>query len=174
MSLKGSGCSFEEVTLSNEEIKPAFFSLRGRKSRGFDEVNYDIVKQSFKSLLVSLKYNFDLSLKNGSFPEKMKIARVIPAFKSVNTSLMTNYRPISALSFFSKILERIIWLYKYLTGNNLLYCKQFGFQKRRSPEHAIMQLIEKTNQSSEKNELTYGVFVAFDTVDHQILLKNLE
>ena len=106
MSLKGSGCSFEEVTLSNEEIKPAFFSLRGRKSRGFDEVNYDIVKQSFKSLLVSLKYNFDLSLKNGSFPEKMKIARVIPAFKSVNTSLMTNYRPISALSFFSKILER--------------------------------------------------------------------
>ena len=108
MSLKGSGCSFEEATLSNEEIKPAFFSLRGRKSRGFDEVNYDIVKQSFKSLLVSLKYNFDLSLKNGSFPEKMKIARVIPAFKSVNTSLMTNYRPISALSFFSKILERII------------------------------------------------------------------
>ena len=69
-------------------------------------------------------------------------------------------------------------LYKYLTENNLLYCKQFGFQKGHSPEHAILQLVEQINQSFEKNEFTLGVFVdlskAFDTVDHQILFKKLE
>ena len=69
-------------------------------------------------------------------------------------------------------------LYKYLTENNLLYCKQFGFQKGHSPEHAILQLVEQINQSSEKNEFTLGVLVdlskTFDTIDHQILLKKLE
>ena len=69
-------------------------------------------------------------------------------------------------------------LYKYLTENNSLYCKQFGFQKGHSPEHAILQLVEQINQSFEKNEFTLGVFVdlskAFSTVEHQILLKKLE
>ena len=78
------------------------------------------------------------------------------------------------------MLERIMSnrLYKYLTENNLLYCKQFGFQKGHSPEHAILQLVEQINQSFEKNKFTLGVFVdlskAFDTVDHQILMKKLE
>ena len=84
---------------------------------------------------------------------------------------------------FFKNAERIMCnrLYKYLTKNNFLYCNYFGFQKRHSPEkrhfpeHAILQLVEQTNQSFEKNEFTRGVFVdlskAFDTVDHQVLLK---
>ena len=69
-------------------------------------------------------------------------------------------------------------LYKYLTENNLLYCKQFGFQKVHSPEHVILHLAEQVNQSFEKNEFTLGVFVdlskAFDTIDHQILPKKSE
>ena len=180
MYLKASDSSFEEVNLSDEEVKTAFFSLKDDKSSRFDEINCDIVNQNFNSLLVPLKYIFDLSLKSGTFPEKMKIVRVTPVFKSGNTSLMTNYRPISVLPCFSKMLERIMYnrLYKYLTENNLLYCKQFGFQKGHSPEHAILQLFEQINQSFDKSEFTLGVFVdlskALDTVDHQILLKKLE
>ena len=69
-------------------------------------------------------------------------------------------------------------LYKNITENNLLYWKQLGFQKGHSPEHAILYLVEKINQSFEKNEFTLRMFVdlskALDTVDHQILLKILE
>ena len=65
-------------------------------------------------------------------------------------------------------------LYKYLTETNLLYSKQFEFQKWHSPE----QLVEQINQSFEKNEFRLGVFIdlfkAFDTVEHQTLLKKLE
>ena len=55
MYLKESDSSFEEATLSDEEIKTAFFSLKVGKSPGFDEINYTIVKQNFNSLLVPLK-----------------------------------------------------------------------------------------------------------------------
>ena len=65
-------------------------------------------------------------------------------------------------------------LYKYLTENNLLYCKQFGFGKEHSPEHAIFQVVKQMNQYFKKKEFSLVVFVdlskAFNTVDHQILI----
>ena len=50
-------------------------------------------------------------------------------------------------------------LYKYLTENNLLYCKQLVFQEKYSPEHSILQVVEQINQSFEKNEFIHGTFV---------------
>ena len=86
MYFKGSESSFKGVTLSDKEIKTAFFSLNDDISPGFDELNYDIVKQNSNSLLVPLKCIFDLSLKSGTFPEKMKIARGTSVFKSGDIS----------------------------------------------------------------------------------------
>ena len=85
---------------------------------------------------------------------------------------------MSIISCFSEMLESIMYnrLYKYLTKNNFLYCKQFRFQKGYSPEHEILQVVEEINQSFEKNEFTPDVFAAlskaFHTVDHQNLQKN--
>ena len=72
---------------------------------------------------------FSLPLKKGIFPEKMKIATVSPIFKKGDKSILSNYRPISVLPCFSKILERIMYnrLYAYLAENNILFKKAIRF-----------------------------------------------
>ena len=98
-------------------------------------------------------------------------------FKSGKIELLTNYRPISVLPCFSKILERIMYnrLYEYLTKNNLLFDKQFGFRKGHLTEHALIELVNRIYDSFNKNKYTLGVFMdlskAFDTVNHNILPK---
>ena len=93
---------------------------------------------------------------------------------------MSNYRPISVLPCFSKLLERNMYnrLYKYLTTEKLLYSKQFGFQTGLSTEHAIVKLVDQIYKSFEKDHYTLGAFMdflkAFDTVDHTILIRKLE
>ena len=103
----------------------------------------------------------NLSFQKGSFPEDLKTARVRPIYKADDVNEIGNYRPISVLPCFSKILERIMCnrLFKYLTTNEILYKKQFGFQKGHSTEHATIQLIDQINNSFEKNHFTLGTFI---------------
>ena len=81
-------------------------------------------------LLVSI---FNLSFKTGIFPNLMKLAKVIPIFKAGCKLLVTNYRPISLLSVFSKIFEKIVHqqLYAFLNLKSVIYESQFGFQKKK-------------------------------------------
>ena len=123
---------------------------------------------------------FKVSIKQGIFPDSFKIAKVTPILKSCVKDNVSNYRPISILYVFSKVLERIMYdrVYNHLDSKDLLYEKLFGFQRNNSTQHAILQLTRDITSSFEKGEYTLGVFIdlskAFDTVDHQILIKNLQ
>ena len=177
--LSGNYPILKEAPLTDEELKIAFETLKSNKSPGFDEISSDVIKFVVDALIEPIRYIFNLSLNKGIFPDKFKVAQVTPIFKSGEKGLISNYRPISVLSCFSKILERIMYnrLYSFLVENNILYDKQFGFQKEHSTEHAILQLTNQILQSFNQDEFTIGVFIdlskAFDTVDHNILLKKL-
>ena len=111
-------------------------------------------------------------MEKGIFSDELKIDRVAPIYKTGDENDFGNYRPISVLPRFSKMLEEIVYkrLYNHLSQNHILYPKQFGFQKSHLTEHAIIQLIDQINSSLEKNHFTLGVFIdfsmVFDTVHH--------
>ena len=88
---------------------------------------------------------FNLSLSTGIFFDKLKIAKVSPVFKNGEKDLLTNYRPISVLPCFSKILERVMYdrLYSYLTENKIPFKKQFGFRSGHSTHHALLELMDQ-------------------------------
>ncbi|XP_065664698.1 uncharacterized protein LOC136086332 [Hydra vulgaris] len=115
----------EEPILTKSELHTAFNSLKKNKSAGIDQININVIKSVFDIIEPSLFYIFNLSLKSGHIPDKLKIARITPIFKSGDETNISNYRPISVLPCFSKLIERIMYnrLYKYLSENdtNLFY-----------------------------------------------------
>ena len=131
--------------LSINALKDVFFSLKINKGPGYHDISFNVLKKCFSSLCEPLKYLFNLSIEKGIFPDELKIAKVTPIYNADDKSDLSNYRPISVLSCFSKILERIMHnrLYQYLTENKILYPKQSGFQTGHSTEHAIVQLVIK-------------------------------
>ena len=134
----------EKKSLSINKLKEAFSSLKTNESPGYDDTNFNVVKACFEEINEPLKHFFNLSLENGIFPEKMKIAKVIPLFKNGDPKNITNYRPISVLPCFSKVLKRIMYnqLYKYLCEEELLNSKQSVFQKGHFTDHAIVNLVD--------------------------------
>ena len=80
----------------------------------------------------------NLSLSSGVFPDRLKISKIIPIFKSDNASLAQNYRPISILPAFSKIFERAVYnrIFQFLVDNDILFKHQFGFRPGHSTSHA--------------------------------------
>jgi hypothetical protein len=110
----------------------------------------------------------------------MKIAKVIPIFKNEDKKLISNYRPISVLPIFSKILEKIMYrrVITYFENNKFLTGKQYGFREKHSTYMALIELIDRITEELDNKKFSLGIFIdlskAFDTIDHKILLDKLQ
>jgi len=119
------------------------------------------------------------SFNTGTFPEALKIAKVIPIYKKGERDNLTNYRPISILPYFSKLFEKIMYarLYDFTIKTNLLFPSQHGFQSGHSPYMSLLSMQDEISNAIERNEYSLGIFFdlakAFDTVNHNILLSKL-
>ena len=128
----------------------AFKSLKINKAPGFDKINVNMINDIYNHI------KEPLIRKLGIFSKKEKLAKVTPIFRSGKKVLLTNYRPRSVLTCFSKIMYNRH--YKCLTKNNLLFDKQLGFRGGHSTEHAL-KLVSRISDSFNENKYTLGVFI---------------
>ena len=175
-----------ESSLNSIYIKPAstcevnkIINELRHGSPGWDNFTAKSLKCVSEYMIDVLTYVCNLSLSEGVFPNELKLAKIIPIYKANDPSLFSNYRPISLLSIFSKILEKLMCkrLLNFLKKKQLFYKFQFGFRDGHSSYMALMILTDKLTKALDDGEYAIGLFLdfrkAFDTVDHSILLHKL-
>ena len=149
-------------------------------STDFNDINMDIVKRVMTNIVKPFSHICNTSFIKGIFPDNMKIAKVVPLYKAGEKNLFTNHRPVSLLSQFSKILEKLFSkiLDNYIDKFSLLNDSHYGFRSGKSAALALMELTEEISFAMDEKMYTVGVFInlkkAFDTIDHKLLIQKLQ
>ena len=130
--------------INQKEIRDAINNIKSSNSSGPDEITSSFVKISAPILIPALDRIFNLSISTGVYPDKLKVAKVVPIHKKGDSSSVNNYRPISILNTINKIFEKILHtrLSTYIENSDLLYKYQFGFRKNHSTELALIEMVD--------------------------------
>jgi Reverse transcriptase (RNA-dependent DNA polymerase) len=172
--------SMSQVPISYDELTIAVSKLQDKKSLDKNNISMFLLKKVLTSISNPIIHVFNKSLQLGTVPRSLKIAKVVPIYKSGDVQDMNNYRPISLLCSFSKILEKIVFLrfMCYLEDNNILSCKQYGFRPKHSTYHPMLNLTNKAFSALNSKKHMLIIFCdlkkAFDTCNVNILLKKLQ
>ena len=150
-----------------------------KKAMGFDDIAPKIVKWAASIFAPILKILFNKCIELGLYPSGMKVGKVTPIHKKGVKDDENNYRPITILTQFNQLFERLLSkrFSDFFDKFNIITKKQFGFLKKHCTEHAIIDLKEYILKNMENQEVMAVLFLdmqkAFDTVSHDILLKKL-
>ena len=162
------------------EVFDVISSLRGNKASGPNSIPHDVLQMVRADICEPLSNLINLSFSTGTYPILMKRAKITPIHKKGSGLNIDNFRPISLLSNINKLFEKLMFkrVYNFLSQQESFFKMQFGFRDKHSTTHALFSLTEAIRKALDDNNFVCGVFIdlkkAFDTVDHNILLKKLE
>ena len=152
-----------------------------KKSCLLDPLPTNLVCDSLEVLLPVITKMVNASLSTAHFPSEWKEAIVNPLLKKgAKDSAHKNLRPVSNLSFVSKITERAVFdqVYTHVTDNELFPVLQSAYRKSHSTETALLKIVNDILLDINRQHVSLLVLLdlsaAFDTVDHTILLRRLE
>ena len=172
--------TFNFNKILNKTVLEFITKLKPKTSHGPDLISNNVLKKIAPTIILPLVHLINLSMSSGFVPSQLKFSTIKPIFKSDDRNTFGNYRPISILSCFSQLLEKIICqqLINYFEINKLFYKHQYGFRANHSTIHALAHFCEKIYSAFNQDKFSIAVFIdlkkAFDTVDSEILLKKLE
>lgn len=162
-----------------DEIIEIIHSLKHNSSPGYDRISVKFIKDNNQFFADYLSKSINHMFTTGKYPNSLKQAIVTPIFKKGSKQDPNNYRPISVLSVFAKVFDTVIRnrLIEYLTTNNLISDKQFGFMKNKSTTSAtscfIDEVVKKLNQKLKCSSSFLDIQKAFDCMDYKILKRIL-
>ena len=155
--------SFNFAYTNPDNIEKIIRNLRPKSSAGSDNISTKLLKEIENVVSRPLSIIINQSLCTGIFPDKLKIAKVIPLYKKDDNKSFGNYRRISLLSSISKFFERVAFnqLYDYF-----------------STELAALEFTDRISHEMDAKKIPFSIFLdlskAFDTLDHNVLLSKLE
>ena len=150
------------------------------KKTSLNNIPITVIKMISHVISPLLSELFNESITAGVFPDKLKTGRVVPLFKSGTTTEISNFRPITTLSVYSKVFEKLVHkrISSFVSQYGLIRPNQFGFQSNKNTSDAILEFLENIYTSFNENKYHIAIFLdfskAFDTICHKILLKKIE
>ena len=143
------------------------------------EISTLTIKENKNTIAIPLSILFNQSINSGRFPQCLKHATIIPIHKKGAKDIVSNYRPISLLSCFSKIFEKLMKrsLLNFLESKNILNPRQFGFRAGRSTFTALQNFTDEIYTALDSQRSLLSIYIdfskAFDTISHDILICKL-
>ena len=137
---KPENASFKLLNMTIEFVLKQLRKMSATKATGLDGIDYKLLKLSTEIIAPHIVNICSASIDAARFPKSWKTARVVPLYKNGDSNDVMNYRPMSALSILSKLLELHVYnhLYAYLTYYKLLLDEQSGFRENRSCESVLL------------------------------------
>ena len=175
-----SDLDFKFCELSDTRLLNFIKRMKPKTSFGEDLISNKVLQFVAPYILQPLKHLINMSLKTGYFPDKFKVAKIIPIFKDTDKHEFNNYRPISLLSSLSRLFESIVCfqLTGFADACDIFSKHQFGFRAKHNVQHPILHFSDNIFQALNEGKINLTVFIdlkkAFDTVDYEILLSKLE
>jgi hypothetical protein len=166
--------------VTQHDILKIVRDARGGSAPGLDGIHTKFIKEHINAVIEPLLFIINESIRTGKFPNAFKIAKVIPIFKSGSKSDINNFRPISMLSVFAKILEKLVklQLQSHLEINKIIVSNQYGFRSNKNTSNALFditnEIVQKVGEGNHVLITFLDLAKAFDSVDRSKLLKKLE
>lgn len=166
------------ISISPKELTDIIVNMTD-KSSALDIIPMWLFKKCLPELIGIVHYIVNESLATGCFPSSLKSAMIRPSLKkpSLDSDDLKNYRPISNLTYLSKIIEKVVHqqLTKYIETNGLFAEFQSGYRKGHSCETAVTKIHNDILMMVDKKQnvvlLLLDLSAAFDTIYHKLLLE---